>query len=192
VKAVAYLHRKRFLHRDLKCANCFLTANNEMKVGDFGHASRMYAESKEQAQLPERHKPKNNMAPEVFFGMPHVAASDVYQIGLIAYEMAALCRPIYSERKCCEMCGEVFPARIPAHYSDDLNALTMHMMEEDLIMRPTAEWLEHHVFFAGNSHLWEQEYGECDKMNGELEKLRAEGAAEKMRYLKRQLEFLRG
>jgi len=106
--------------------------------------------------------------------------------------MAALCRPIYCERKCCEMCGEVFPARIPAHYSDDLNALTMHMMEEDLIMRPTAEWLEHHVFFAGNSHLWEQEYGECDKMNRELEKLRAEGAAEKMRYLKRQLEFLRG
>jgi len=30
VKAVAYLHRKEFLHRDLKCANCFLTANNQM------------------------------------------------------------------------------------------------------------------------------------------------------------------
>eukprot|EP00754_Rhynchopus_humris_P044267 Rhum_TRINITY_DN3981_c0_g1::Rhum_TRINITY_DN3981_c0_g1_i1::g.12569::m.12569/K08857/NEK1_4_5; NIMA (never in mitosis gene a)-related kinase 1/4/5 len=34
--AMRYLHEKKILHRDIKCANIFLTASNVVKIGDFG------------------------------------------------------------------------------------------------------------------------------------------------------------
>ena len=36
--AVAYIHKRRVLHRDLKTQNVFLTSNNLVRLGDFGIA----------------------------------------------------------------------------------------------------------------------------------------------------------
>lgn len=38
VEAVNYLHDIDIAHRDLKCENIFLLANNRVKLGDFGFA----------------------------------------------------------------------------------------------------------------------------------------------------------
>lgn len=38
VEAVNYLHDFDIAHRDLKCENIFLMANNRVKLGDFGFA----------------------------------------------------------------------------------------------------------------------------------------------------------
>ena len=36
LEAVAYIHKEKLIHRDLKPANIFMTANDVLKVGDFG------------------------------------------------------------------------------------------------------------------------------------------------------------
>lgn len=36
--AIAYIHKRRVLHRDLKSQNVFLTSNNLVRLGDFGIA----------------------------------------------------------------------------------------------------------------------------------------------------------
>jgi hypothetical protein len=36
--ALHYLHKRKILHRDLKAANVFVNAHNEIKLGDFGIA----------------------------------------------------------------------------------------------------------------------------------------------------------
>lgn len=36
--AMKHVHDRKILHRDLKTQNIFMTANNEIKIGDFGIA----------------------------------------------------------------------------------------------------------------------------------------------------------
>ena len=41
IKAVEYMHQNQIIHRDLKLANIFLDQNNQIKVGDFGEATKL-------------------------------------------------------------------------------------------------------------------------------------------------------
>lgn len=47
VQALQYLHSTKVIHRDLKLGNLFLNENMEIKLGDFGLATRLeYNEEK--------------------------------------------------------------------------------------------------------------------------------------------------
>lgn len=41
-----YVHGARIVHRDLKLGNMFLSENMTVKIGDFGLAARLHAETK--------------------------------------------------------------------------------------------------------------------------------------------------
>lgn len=82
LSALVYLHRHRVLHRDLKPANVWVEANGTLKVLDFGIAIR------------ERNLTGENvagtlyyMAPEIFLSGTPSVSSDLYAVGVIAYEM---------------------------------------------------------------------------------------------------------
>lgn len=85
VQAVAYLHSKRILHRDLKPQNILITKNGCVKLADFGLA-RTY-------QIPLRPYTHEVVtlwyrAPEILLGtLEYSSALDIWSIGTIFLEL---------------------------------------------------------------------------------------------------------
>jgi eukaryotic-like serine/threonine-protein kinase len=86
--ALAYLHRRGIIHRDLKPDNVLVVEDEHVKVLDFGLAIG-------HDQIDERVRRGSSqiagtlayLAPEVLQGLPASRASDLYGIGIIAYEL---------------------------------------------------------------------------------------------------------
>jgi serine/threonine protein kinase len=81
-------HEKRIVHRDLKPANVLLTAQDHVKITDFGLA-RLLDESSALTQTGEVLGTPSYMAPEQARGHSKGAAEsvDVYALGAILYEL---------------------------------------------------------------------------------------------------------
>ncbi|MDZ4769006.1 MAG: tetratricopeptide repeat protein [Chloroflexota bacterium] len=77
--ALLYVHRRGFLHRDLKPAN-ILVVNGTVKLVDFGLASA-------KSQDEEMAGTIGYMAPELLQSGTPSEASDLYALGVVAYEM---------------------------------------------------------------------------------------------------------
>ncbi len=81
--ALAYLHRKGIIHRDLKPDNALVTPDGHLRVLDFGIA------------VPEQHEHNEAtisgtlayIAPELILGESVSQTSDLYAVGIIAYEL---------------------------------------------------------------------------------------------------------
>jgi len=86
-------HKRQVLHRDVKPANVFLTSDGIAKLGDFGTGIFM-TDSK---RLEERVGTAFYMAPEIFEGKPSDVQSDVYSLGVLAYEVLSGERPFVGD-----------------------------------------------------------------------------------------------
>ncbi len=86
-EAVSYAHRMLVAHRDLKPANVLVTADGRPHLLDFGIA-RTLSESAATATGMRALTPRY-AAPEQVAGQPSSAAVDIYQLGLLLYELLA-------------------------------------------------------------------------------------------------------
>ncbi len=91
--AVEADHRRLIVHRDLKPSNILVADSGEVKLLDFGIAKLLAAETEGAPRTVGQVMTPQYASPEQFLGQPVTVASDVYQVGLIAYELLAGRRP---------------------------------------------------------------------------------------------------
>ena len=84
IRALQYLHSHRVIHRDLKLGNLFLNDKMELKVGDFGLATKLDFEGERKKTVCGT---LNYIAPEVLYGAGHSYEVDIWAIGVIIYTL---------------------------------------------------------------------------------------------------------
>ena len=125
VQGLQALHHKKIIHRDIKCANVFLTKEGYVKLGDL-NVSKVAKAGILQTQTGTPYY----ASPEVWQDKPYDNKSDIWSLGCVLYELIALNPPFTAK----DMKGlyhrvlkGVYP-KIPSHYSSDLNAILKAML----------------------------------------------------------------
>lgn len=90
--ALAYLHRRRILHRDVKPSHLFLGENGQVKVGDFGLSKAMSTTTLHAFSCVGT---PLYMSPEMVRGEAYSFTSDVWSLGCSLYELAVGVPPFF-------------------------------------------------------------------------------------------------
>ena len=85
INALKYLHAHRVIHRDLKLGNLFVNDRMEIKLGDFGLATKLDFDGEKKRTICGT---PNYIAPEVLEGKGgHSYEVDVWSLGVIIYTL---------------------------------------------------------------------------------------------------------
>jgi len=141
--ALAYLHGRRILHRDVKPSHIFIGENGQAKLGDFGLSKAMSVST--QCAFSCVGTPFY-MCPEIVRGEGYSFASDVWSFGCSVYELAAGYPPFYRTDMDFRSLGEAiccarYPALPTELWSADFLDFVEQILEVDPSQRPTAQQL---------------------------------------------------
>lgn len=87
-RALAYLHARRCIHRDLKGENLLITENGRLKITDFGFA-RIAARNEEESKRLTFCGTDSYMSPEILLGDEFDLSTDIFSLGIILCEIGA-------------------------------------------------------------------------------------------------------
>lgn len=91
--AVSFAHRNLIVHRDLKPANILIKKNGEPKLLDFGIAKLLSDEKTDLTNTRHRVFTPEYASPEQINGETVTTASDIYELGIILYELLTGLKP---------------------------------------------------------------------------------------------------
>ena len=148
LSAVRYLHQHRVIHRDLKLGNLFLSEKMEIKIGDFGLATKLEFDGERKRTICGT---PNYIAPEVLEGKSgHSYEVDVWAIGVILYTLLVGKPPfetsdVKTTYRRIRMLAYTFPETVAI--SEPAKSLIARILVTDPAKRPTIDDIMAHQFF---------------------------------------------
>jgi len=88
-EGIKYIHSKNIIHRDLKPQNIFLNKDNHIKIGDFGISKQLIDKNKASTTIGS----ENYLSPEIIKEQSYDYKSDIWNLGIILYELTQLKHP---------------------------------------------------------------------------------------------------
>ena len=114
VEGLVALHNNKIVHRDIKCANIFLSKEGGVKLGDM-NVSKIAKAGVMQTQTGTPYY----CPPEVWKDKPYNEKCDIWSLGCVIYELTSL-KPPFLAKNMQELFSKVtagkYPA-IPKHFS---------------------------------------------------------------------------
>lgn len=136
-RAVEYAHRRLVVHRDLKPDNIFVTAEGVPKLLDFGIAKalapeRLGVNASLTADM-ERLMTPANASPEQVRGKTITTGTDVYQLGVLLYQLLTGRKPFQvSTKRIGEMERLICETPPPKpRVNEDLDRIILHALEKE-------------------------------------------------------------
>ena len=135
-RALQVAHARSLVHRDIKPGNLLITPGGQVKITDFGIAKLAHQAPVTRTGLVMG--TAQYISPEQATGHPAVPASDIYSLGVVAYECLAGRLPFPGENAVAMAMSHVrdTPGPLPADVPPPVAALVMHMLAKD----PTARF----------------------------------------------------
>ena len=136
VKGLNELHKRKIIHRDLKSANIFLMKNGLCKLGDLNVAKVV-----ENELLRTQTGTPYFASPEIWEDKPYNFKSDIWSIGCILYQMAALDMPFRGKniKEVYYNLKNIIIPSLPEIYSEELMIMIKKLLKLEPEMRPSTQ-----------------------------------------------------
>ena len=134
--AAGAAHRVGLVHRDIKPANLLVGPDGTVKVTDFGVAQPLGQGQDDQGELMLG--TAGYLSPEQASGQPATPASDLYALGVVAYECLAGRRPFTGEHPIAVALAHLLqpPPPLPEEVPEQVRALVAQAMAKQPTRRP--------------------------------------------------------
>lgn len=148
ISALKYLHAKKVIHRDLKIGNLFISEKMELKLGDFGLASKLEYDGQMRKTICGT---PNYIAPEILDGKEgHSYEVDVWSYGVILYTLLIGKPPfetndVKKTYNLIKMNAYSFPDTV--RISEPAKSLITRILRTEPTRRPNLEEILDHDFF---------------------------------------------
>lgn len=131
---VKYLHDAKIIHRDLKLGNIFLNDNMEIKLGDFGLATKVDYDGERKRTLCGT---PNYIAPEVLTKKGHSYEVDIWSIGCIMYTLL-VGKPPFETQTLKDTYNRIRKNEyhVPSRVGPLANSLIVRLLQDDPKKRP--------------------------------------------------------
>ncbi|KAJ1622069.1 kinase-like domain-containing protein [Pavlovales sp. CCMP2436] len=139
ISALRCVHKRKIIHRDLKPSNVFVTKDGTVKLADFGISAELSTTEQEAQTVCGT---PFYLSPEMVSGKPYTAATDVWSLGCILWELITLRRP-FSGSNIMQLAMQIMSKEVDetllqaVGVDARLRSMVCRMLSKDPAQRPT-------------------------------------------------------